>query len=536
MAIELAALGAGVLHALWLGTLIAGWAALTLHLIGDRPAARRHRVALAALLAVGLSIPVGVRLGTGVTAWWCAAIGGAWLLLVLVRLTRLANSFRAVARLRAAASPVRAPWTTRAVDLAHAMDIGHPIAILESRDIDVPGHVGLAPPVILFPVGALERLPVDALLAVTAHELAHVQRRDYAWNVAQRFVEAMAFFHPVTPWLAGVVARERERACDEIAVRHCATGTLARALVLLERQRAGTSRAPSAGATLLPRVRGLVDAPTAASATAPLSHAAIAVIGIGATALIGSIAWLTQVVPGAQAGTAPVAASAGLALLFGLRHACEPDHVSAVATLVSRAERPATAAWLGASWGVGHAVSLLAAGAVLAGARFAMPARVEHLLEIGVAAMIVAMGLRALREAHRLASAGPATPHAHGDVLHVHASSGHHLHIGPWALASQPLSVGLVHGLAGSGALTAMAVAAIPAVSAQLLFMAAFGIGAAVGMALVAGVAGHAMARLVRNTRTLAAVTAASGATAVIVGVCWAWPALSASLLAQGLS
>lgn len=111
MPIELPALGAGVLHALWLGTLIAGWTALTLRLLGDRPAALRHRVALAALLAIGLSVPAGTLLGADVTAWWCTAIGGTWLLLAMVRLARLINSLRAVRRLRAAAQPVTGPWT-----------------------------------------------------------------------------------------------------------------------------------------------------------------------------------------------------------------------------------------------------------------------------------------------------------------------------------------------------------------------------------------------------------------------------------------
>ncbi|MCC7124707.1 MAG: M48 family metalloprotease [Acidobacteria bacterium] len=528
MPIELPALGAGVLHALWLGTLIAGWTALTLRLLGDRPAALRHRVALAALLAIGLSVPAGALLGADVTAWWCTAIGGTWLLLAMVRLARLINSLRAVRRLRAAAQPVTGPWTAHVAGLAQTMRIDRPVEVLESGDVDVPGHVGTRRPVILVPSGTLERLTPDEILAVTAHELAHVQRHDYAWNLAQRFVEAIAFFHPATPWLTGVVARERERACDVVAARHCTADTVARALVSLERQRGGTRQPDAGGAALLTRVRSLIEAP-AASATAPLSGAAVAVIGIGVVALIGSMALLARLVPGTQPGTATLMASTGVALLFGLRHACEPDHVSAVATLVSRAERPATAAWLGASWGVGHAVSLLAAGAVLAWARVLMPARVEHLLEVVVAAMIVGMGLRALRDAHRLASAGPETTHTHGDVVHVHASSGRHLHIGPWTLASQPLSVGLVHGLAGSGALTAMAVAAIPSVPAQLLFMAVFGIGAAAGMALVAGMAGQAMARLVRSPRALAAVTAASGAIAVVVGMYWAWPALVGS-------
>ena len=53
-----------------------------------------------------------------------------------------------------------------------------------------------------------------------------------------------------------------------------------------------------------------------------------------------------------------------VAVLLGLRHATDPDHVAAVTTLVagSRERTTRRAAELGAAWGLGHAVTLFAFG------------------------------------------------------------------------------------------------------------------------------------------------------------------------------
>jgi hypothetical protein len=71
-----------------------------------------------------------------------------------------------------------------------------------------------------------------------------------------------------------------------------------------------------------------------------------------------------------QAG---LAASAGFGSLLGIRHALEPDHLAAVSTLITGERSSAKAAWLGACWGLGHTLTLFAAGAVLVVFRAEMP-------------------------------------------------------------------------------------------------------------------------------------------------------------------
>ncbi len=146
----------------------------------------------------------------------------------------------------------------------------------------------------------------------------------------------------------------------------------------------------------------------------------------------------------------------GLGSLLGMRHALEPDHLAAVSTLVSRERSGIRAALLGVCWGLGHTVSLVVVGALLVALRAEMPPAVSDLFELLVAFMLVALGFRAIVHAARQGAEGPTRVHRHGRLVHSHAGVPAHVHIGVWTLARRPLLIGVVHGLAGSGALTAL--------------------------------------------------------------------------------
>jgi high-affinity nickel-transport protein len=214
----------------------------------------------------------------------------------------------------------------------------------------------------------------------------------------------------------------------------------------------------------------------------------------------------------------------GIAVLgaaLGARHALEPDHLAAVSTLVAERPRPRQAAMLGALWGLGHAAALLAVGAVLLLAHAALPERAVMSAEIAVAIMLIGLGARSLVRAFR-GGDGPAATHRHGALEHHHAGAPRHVHLGDRPLALRPLVIGLLHGLAGSGALTALAVAEMATTAGALGYIAAFAIGSVAGMTVVSGVAGLSLARMVSGRRGRTTLLAASGALSVIVGVVWA--------------
>src|SRR5581483_2396611 len=150
------------------------------------------------------------------------------------------------------------------------------------------------------------------------------------------------------------------------------------------------------------------------------------------------------------------ATTAALGSLLGMRHALEPDHLAAVSTLVTSERSGLKAVWLGACWGMGHTLTLVIAGGFLVFLRAEMPATAADGFELMVALMLVALGLRSLYRAARLGADGPTYPHRHGGLVHMHPGVPAHVHIGRWTLARRPLLIGAVHGLAGSGALTAL--------------------------------------------------------------------------------
>lgn len=213
-----------------------------------------------------------------------------------------------------------------------------------------------------------------------------------------------------------------------------------------------------------------------------------------------------------------------LGMLLGMRHALEPDHLTAVSTFVSDGASPRRGAMLGALWGAGHTLSLFAVGVVLAVLDARMPPRLADLFELGVAFMLVGLGIRSLRHAVRQAPKGPNRVHSHGGVHHEHAGVVAHVHLGGWTLARGPLVVGLVHGLAGSGALTALVLANLSSTASRLTYIAAFGLGSMGGMALLSGLAGWPLARLGRSPHASWALATLTGGLSVGLGIVWGYP------------
>ena len=203
-------------------------------------------------------------------------------------------------------------------------------------------------------------------------------------------------------------------------------------------------------------------------------------------------------------------------LLQGLRHAFEPDHVVAVSTMISEERSMRARVVYAASWGVGHAAMLVAVGAILMGLRAELPPRVDAVFEVAVSVMLVLLGGRALAGALR------ETRERTDEVEH---GDGHGHGVRGWR-AIGPLAMGMVHGLAGSGALTALVVARLPSLGAGLAFMVLFGAGATLGMSLLAGVAGVPLGKVLQTRWGMPTLLGATGALSLGLGLMWIGPAV----------
>ena len=218
-------------------------------------------------------------------------------------------------------------------------------------------------------------------------------------------------------------------------------------------------------------------------------------------------------------------AISGIGLLLGFRHAFEPDHLAAVSTLATRpGARLWSAARLGLVWGVGHTATVGVVVAVILVLGLELPARLWPAAELLVAALLVLLGsvviwryARGRWHMHAHSHAGGVEPHIH---LHSHAHEVGHAHSHARPDARRSLGFGIAHGLAGSGAIAALLVAAAPDTASRVLYFATFGGGTILGMLLVSLTLGLAVRVAAgKRTRWATVLHVASATASVIVGI-----------------
>jgi high-affinity nickel permease len=181
-------------------------------------------------------------------------------------------------------------------------------------------------------------------------------------------------------------------------------------------------------------------------------------------------AWLTGLLDGA-----PLPVALGIAFLLGLRHASDPDHLVAVTSLVA-AENGDTrrAGRLGAWWGIGHAAALLAIGVPLIAFKAELPTWLEEGAENAIGLVIVTLAARVIYRWARGDYRASAHSHERGHTRrrHLHRGNGHrHIKV---RSRGQAASIGLLHGLAGTGAVLLLLVAALPTRLEATLALAVF--------------------------------------------------------------
>lgn len=137
----------------------------------------------------------------------------------LAMLARLFGSLAVVARVRRSSVVVDDPTWIDALDrLKGRLGLRRPVVLARSTFVSVPAVVGEFRPMILLPASSEVVAPTEHAEAILLHELAHVRRGDYAWNLLLRVVQAAYWPHPLV-WLLGkAVIDSRERACDAYCV------------------------------------------------------------------------------------------------------------------------------------------------------------------------------------------------------------------------------------------------------------------------------------------------------------------------------
>lgn len=211
--------------------------------------------------------------------------------------------------------------------------------------------------------------------------------------------------------------------------------------------------------------------------------------------------------------------------VLGLKHAIEADHIAAVSTIASEHPSIMRSTLVGAFWGIGHTISLLVAGAAIVFLHLEISGGLSLALEFAVGVMLIALGANALRKivlgghlhmhVHQHGGRLHAHPHIHEqdkrDALHTH----HGLR-----LQRRPLIVGMIHGLAGSGALMLLVLSTISQPLIALAYVLTFGIGSTGGMMLMSVLIGlPATLTAQRFARSNMILRAAAAGFSVVLGL-----------------
>ena len=202
---------------------------------------------------------------------------------------------------------------------------------------------------------------------------------------------------------------------------------------------------------------------------------------------------------------------AALGFFLGMRHATDADHVIAITTIVSRQRTIRAAAWIGALWGLGHTITILAVGSAIILFGIVIPPKVGLSMEFSVGLMLVLLGILNLSGMTRWitetitpfrseenkdapSDESPVHRHSHYNGLagHTHVEAAVPVNWMDRAFGSlgiyqvvRPFVVGIVHGLAGSAAVALLVLTTIRVPSWAVFYLLVFGLGTVAGMMLI---------------------------------------------------
>jgi beta-lactamase regulating signal transducer with metallopeptidase domain len=246
-------------------------------------------------------------------------IDGLWLLGVFALSLRSLGGWWYLRRLRLAAT-IEAPASVAGAfqRISKILGLSRAITLRLSTTIDSPMTMGTLRAIVLLPLSAVTLLGPEELEVVLAHELAHVRRADFFWNILQTVAETLFFFHPAVWWLSARIRHERELCCDDLALKICPNPIVyAHALVHLEEQRSRHLRFAMAldghqsHATLLTRIARILGEPMTRIPSRRLRPFSLAAACVGLVVLLLPVPHvLASLNPKPQAEPAPAIVAA----------------------------------------------------------------------------------------------------------------------------------------------------------------------------------------------------------------------------------
>ncbi|OPA74738.1 MULTISPECIES: sulfite exporter TauE/SafE family protein [Paenibacillus] len=206
----------------------------------------------------------------------------------------------------------------------------------------------------------------------------------------------------------------------------------------------------------------------------------------------------------------------GVGFLLGIKHAIEPDHVIAVSTIASHSKKLWRTSLAGVFWGIGHTTTLFVVGLILILTKNNISEKVSGSLEFLVGIMLVYLGISSLISVGRSKKAY-LHQHQHHHEEHTHyVSQPTASHKGISYIKS--MVIGLVHGIAGSGAMVLLTMSTVQSVWDGALYILIFGLGTIAGMLLFTTILGIPFVLSASNRHVNLTLTQVTGVVSTLFG------------------
>ncbi|MFB7637698.1 HoxN/HupN/NixA family nickel/cobalt transporter [Peribacillus butanolivorans] len=210
-----------------------------------------------------------------------------------------------------------------------------------------------------------------------------------------------------------------------------------------------------------------------------------------------------------------------LGFILGIKHAIEPDHVIAVSTIASQSKKLWHASLAGVFWGIGHTATLFIVGIILILMKGEIPEKWAMSLEFLVGIMLVYLGIKtflSFKNIHVHKHAHDGDEHNH---VHTHEHDGKHKHKHQHKHSSylKSMFIGLVHGLAGSGAMVILAMSTVKSVWEAAIYILLFGVGTVMGMLFFTTIIGIPFVLSVKRVKISSTLVFTMGAISTVFGI-----------------
>ncbi|MBU8880696.1 sulfite exporter TauE/SafE family protein [Bacillus sp. FJAT-29790] len=197
-----------------------------------------------------------------------------------------------------------------------------------------------------------------------------------------------------------------------------------------------------------------------------------------------------------------------LGFILGIKHAIEPDHVIAVSTIASESKKLWQASLAGVFWGIGHTATLFIIGLILIIFKNDISDKWSLSLEFLVGIMLVYLGLASIlsikkRKKH----------------IHQHSDNQESTSFSKKRSYFRSLIIGLIHGLAGSGAMVLLTMSTVHTVWQGALFIIVFGVGTIAGMLMFTTVIGIPFVISKKRVETRYTLILTTGAISAVFGI-----------------